>query len=144
MWARTPWEHGRMPNFMHRRVKVVSCIGGLSAALFKLLRFTTRAWFISGYCHEIFIIALRESSRSLRAFVCIPPLVIYPAAGLFIVKCSFPMPPLVQLTRTRGNAAFMRVMRVRGVDVNVHWSVFVVGAIILLNAGRKPVLTLVV
>lgn len=37
----------------------------------------------------------------------------------------------------------MRVMRVKGVDVNVHWTVFVVGAIILLNAGRKPVLTLV-
>ncbi len=31
----------------------------------------------------------------------------------------------------------MRVMRVKGVDVNVHWTVFVVGAIILLNAGRK-------
>jgi len=53
------------------------------------------------------------------------------------------MPPLMQLTKTRGNAAFMRVMRVKGVDVNVHWTVFVVGAIILLNAGRKPVLTLV-
>ena len=52
------------------------------------------------------------------------------------------MPPLMQLGKTRGNAAFMRVMRVKGVDVNVHWSVFLVGAIILLNAGRKPVLTL--
>jgi len=53
------------------------------------------------------------------------------------------MPPLMQLTKTRGNATFMRVMRVKGVDVNVHWTVFLVGAIILLNAGRKPVLTLV-
>ena len=53
------------------------------------------------------------------------------------------MPPLMQLTKSRAGAAFMPVMRVRGVDVNVHWSVFVVGAIILLNAGRKPVLTLV-
>jgi len=53
------------------------------------------------------------------------------------------MPPLLQLPKTRGNAAFMRVLRVKGVDVNVHWSVFVVGAIMLLNAGRKPVLTLV-
>jgi len=48
----------------------------------------------------------------------------------------------MQLGKTRGNAAFMRVMRVKGVDANVHWRVFVVGAIILLNAGRKPVLTL--
>jgi len=53
------------------------------------------------------------------------------------------MPPLMQLPKSRTSAAFMRVMRVKGVDVNVHWSVFVVGAIILLNAGRKPVLTLV-
>ncbi|HET9184389.1 MAG TPA: hypothetical protein VFP59_19885 [Candidatus Angelobacter sp.] len=37
----------------------------------------------------------------------------------------------------------MRVMRVKDVDVNVHWTVLVVGAIRLLNAGRKPVLTLV-
>ena len=49
----------------------------------------------------------------------------------------------MQLPKSRTSAAFMRVMRVKGVDVNVHWSVFVVGAIILLNAGRKPVLTLV-
>lgn len=52
------------------------------------------------------------------------------------------MAPLMQLTKSR-TAAFMRVMRLKGVKVNVHWTVFVVGAIILLDAGRKPVLTLV-
>ena len=53
------------------------------------------------------------------------------------------MSPLVQLVKSRGNTAFMRVMRVKSVDVNVHWSVLLVSLIILLNAGRKPVVTLI-
>jgi len=33
-------------------------------------------------------------------------------------------------------------MRIKGVNVYVHWSVFLIVLLMLLNAGRKPVLTL--
>ena len=35
-----------------------------------------------------------------------------------------------------------QVLRINGVDVNVHWSVFVIAGIILLNASRKPLVTI--
>jgi hypothetical protein len=36
-----------------------------------------------------------------------------------------------------------RINRIWGVDVYVHWSVFLVSAFFLLNAGRKPLLTVI-
>lgn len=36
------------------------------------------------------------------------------------------------------------LMKINGVSVCVHWSVFVIAALMLLNAPRQPVLTLVV
>lgn len=39
-------------------------------------------------------------------------------------------------------AALTKIMRIRGVDVYVHWTVFLVALLMLLNAGRKPVMTL--
>jgi len=53
------------------------------------------------------------------------------------------MPPADAINENARECRLLRVLRVRGVDVNVHWTVFLVGAIILLNASRKPVLTLV-
>ena len=52
-------------------------------------------------------------------------------------------PPFIQLAKPREFAALTRVLRIKGVDVNVHWTVFLVAGIMLLNAGRKPVMTLV-
>ena len=37
----------------------------------------------------------------------------------------------------------IRVARVRRVDVYVHWSVFLIGALVLLNSLRKPVVTVI-
>src|SRR6185312_806262 len=53
------------------------------------------------------------------------------------------MPRLIEVTKQRGSASFARLLRIKGVDVNVHWSVFVIAGIMLFNAGRKPVMTLV-
>ena len=36
-----------------------------------------------------------------------------------------------------------RVMRIKGVDVSIHWSVLVIAALILSSAVRKPVMALV-
>lgn len=35
-----------------------------------------------------------------------------------------------------------KIMRIRGVDVYFHWTVFLIALLILLNAGRKPWMTL--
>jgi len=53
------------------------------------------------------------------------------------------MPRLIEVTKQRGSASFARLLRIKGVGVNVHWSVFVIAGIMLFNAGRKPVMTLV-
>jgi Zn-dependent protease len=52
------------------------------------------------------------------------------------------MPATIEFVKPREFAALTRVMRIRGVDVYVHWTVFLVALLILLNAGRKPVMTL--
>jgi Zn-dependent protease len=36
-----------------------------------------------------------------------------------------------------------RVAQVRGVDVYVHWSIFAIGALILLRSARKPLTTVI-
>src|SRR5262249_33534228 len=38
---------------------------------------------------------------------------------------------------------FTRIARVTGIDVYIHWTVFAVAIIILINSVRRPVLTLV-
>ncbi len=40
-------------------------------------------------------------------------------------------------------AKFAQVMRIRGVDVNVHWSVLAISGLMLLNAIKQPAVSLV-
>ena len=40
-------------------------------------------------------------------------------------------------------ARLTHVMRIKGVDVYIHWSVLLIAAIMLLNTIRRPILTLV-
>jgi Zn-dependent protease len=49
-------------------------------------------------------------------------------------------PPLIQVPTPIRFDKLTRVMKIRGVDVYVHWSVFLIAALILANAPRKPVL----
>lgn len=53
------------------------------------------------------------------------------------------MPPLIEFAKPREFARLTRVLRVKGVDVYLHWSVFLILVLMLLNAGRKPVVTIV-
>ena len=53
------------------------------------------------------------------------------------------MPPAIEFTRPRKLSKLTSMMRIKGVKVYVHWSVFLIILIVLLNAGRKPLLTLV-
>ena len=52
------------------------------------------------------------------------------------------MPPTFEFVKPREFAALTRVMRIRGVDVYVHWTVFLIALLLLWFAGRKPVMTL--
>src|SRR5262249_45572774 len=38
---------------------------------------------------------------------------------------------------------FTRVARVKGIDVYIHWTIFAVALIMVINSVRRPVLTLV-
>jgi Zn-dependent protease len=51
--------------------------------------------------------------------------------------------PLIKIPTPIRFDKLTRVMKLRGVDVYVHWSVFLIAAIILANAIRKPVLCIV-
>jgi hypothetical protein len=52
------------------------------------------------------------------------------------------MPAAIEFTKPRELSKLTGIMKIRGVRVYVHWSVFLIVVIMLLNAGRKPVLTL--
>ena len=52
------------------------------------------------------------------------------------------MPPTIEFVKPREFAALTKIMRIRGVDVYVHWTVFLIALLMLLNAGRKPLMTL--
>lgn len=99
---------------------------------------TTSAIAFASRVAEIFLICRGHICRVVTptrnvAFVRNP---VYDAVTLF-------MPRLIEVTKQRGSASFARLLRIKGVDVNVHWSVFVIAGIMLLNAGRQPVITLV-
>lgn len=51
--------------------------------------------------------------------------------------------PLIQFPTPIRFDKLTRVMKIRGVDIFVHWSVFVIAAVILANAVSKPVLCIV-
>ena len=51
------------------------------------------------------------------------------------------MPATIEFVKPREFAALTRIMRIRGVDVYFHWTVFLIALLILLNAGRKPWMT---
>jgi stage IV sporulation protein FB len=53
------------------------------------------------------------------------------------------MPRLIQLAKPFQPDKLTPVLRIRGVKVFVHWSVFVIAAIMLLGTIRRPVMTLV-
>lgn len=53
------------------------------------------------------------------------------------------MPKLVQLARPLKMERLTRLLKIRGVDVYVHWSVFAVAAVMILGAIREPTMTIV-
>jgi hypothetical protein len=53
------------------------------------------------------------------------------------------MPRTVELPLPIKVDRLTRIVRIRGVDVYVHWTLIVIWAVILLNASSKPVLALV-
>jgi stage IV sporulation protein FB len=54
------------------------------------------------------------------------------------------MPPLVQIPTPIRLDKMTRVMKLRGVDVYVHWTVFAIGALMIYAAIRQPWVTLAV
>jgi len=53
------------------------------------------------------------------------------------------MPKLIQLARPLKIERLTRLFKISGVDVYVHWSVFVIAAIMILGAIRQPAMTIV-
>jgi len=53
------------------------------------------------------------------------------------------MPRLIQLAKPFRPDRLTPVLRIKGVNVFVHWSVFAIAAIMLLGTIRRPVMTLV-
>jgi hypothetical protein len=52
------------------------------------------------------------------------------------------MPPFIRFSNPIRLEKLTHVMQIRGVDVRVHWTVFVVTAIILAGVARRPGLTI--
>jgi len=52
------------------------------------------------------------------------------------------MPPFIQVPTPVRLDKMTRVMKLRGVDVYVHWTVFVIGALMIYAAIRQPWVTL--
>ena len=53
------------------------------------------------------------------------------------------MPKLIQWTTPIRPEKLTHIMKIRGVDVFVHWSVFLIAAFMILGAFQRPALTLV-
>jgi len=53
------------------------------------------------------------------------------------------MAKLVQLARALKMGRLTRLLKIRGVDVYVHWSVFAISAVMILAAIRQPAMTIV-
>jgi stage IV sporulation protein FB len=53
------------------------------------------------------------------------------------------MPKTIEITRPLKIERLTRVMRVKGVDVSLHWSVLLIAALILCSGFRRPVMAVV-
>src|SRR5262245_18745017 len=54
-----------------------------------------------------------------------------------------PMPKTIEIPIPIKVDRLTRVARVKGVDVYIHWTVFLIAALMLVNSVRRPLLTLV-
>jgi len=62
---------------------------------------------------------------------------------LQVAGYDFRMPRTIEFPLPIKADKLTRVIRIRGVDVYVHWTVFVIWAVLLFNAVSKPILCLV-